>query len=507
LELLDENAGHKARTLPMQANIPRFIDCNNKMVEAAGLVISSFRAVYQRIDDMRTRGPLANGLRQRLQSLESPINMFTQRRVTDPRTVTRLVNHLQGLGEFLDEIQNRCCCCRLLCSKSDVVILDRFEQQVTGCVADFHLMISMQEIVNSENRQESPLTAAQTVEVIENREALRSLSTQEARDFYNRHYNGRTEISWEAFWHNFEDVLDQSNIPISIFLKDNIRTYCDVDRSGQISVQKLNHFFIEWRKRKDEIVRQAADDQRISSFLDDYQFPYTTILQIRLKYVEQLYRLPLYKDSEIITITSKGLPNQPPTRIIRFGKGDPSRNHISFNPDDPGLERDMFQIYANRDGYYIIDAYNSGNCNIRLKKGDTTVLNRGNIVLLGNTTLHVLQASETMLQIRVYNGEAELLGRTLDFSKRPSDTLEVSIGKSRTNKISFESDERMSRVHAKISFKYGAWTITDNNSVNGTWLNLMNLFNQELNKPSPPRKLKAEEVIGTELYRFEVLSV
>jgi hypothetical protein len=477
------------------------------MAEGAGAVLSAFKALYQLIDDMKTSRTLADGLRQRLESLRSPIEKFTQRRVTDPRTVTGLVNKLQGLGDFLDELQSRCCCCRLICSGGNVIDLDRFDQQVTGCVGDFHLLITMEEYQKNEHNRQVPQTAAQPEETKENREALASLNTKEAREFYKQHYNGRTEITWEAFWYNFEDVLAKVNTPTSYFLEEIMKTYCDVDGNGQISVHELDTFFMEWNRRSSEIIARAVDDQRISKFLDNYQFPYTTVLQIRLKYVGELYRLPLYKDSEIITITSKGLRNHPPTRIIRFGKGDPSRNHISFNPDDQNLDRDMFQIYANRDGYYIIDAYNSGTCNMRLKKGDSNVLNRGNIVLVGDTTLHVLQASETMLQIKVHSGGGEMLGRTLDFSKRPSETLEVSIGKSSANQICFGSDNRVSRVHAKMVNKYGLWTLTDNNAANGTWMNLMNLDSQSQDLPSPPRKLKAEEVIGTELYRFEVISV
>jgi hypothetical protein len=473
------------------------------MAEAAGAVLSAFKALYARIDDMKISKTLAAGLRQRLVSLETPIMNFTQRSVTETKIVERLVNKLQNMGDFLNELQNRGCCRRLVCgARSEVEELDRFDLQVTGCVADFHLLLTIEQRGKNDNKV-VPLTAVNE-EVKENREALQKLNTEEAIAFYKKAYKGLTEISWEVFWHNFEENLAASHIQPSFFVKAIMKEYCDVDTNGQVSVEELDKFFLEWRRRKDELIRKAEADQKITTFVDDYQSPYSSSLKLRVKYVAELYRLPLFQQDEEIIITSKGLPSLPPTRIIRFGKGNPTLNHISFSPDDPGLDDNMFQIYANRDGFYIIDAFNSGN--IRLKKGEVNVLSRGHIVLVGNTILHVLQASEILLQVLVFNGGGEMQGRTLNFEKRPSDSLEVAIGKSKGNQICFESDDTLSRVHAKIINKYGQWIITDS-SANGTWINLMNIASQEQGIPSPPRKLRAEEVIGAELYRFEVISV
>jgi hypothetical protein len=476
---------------------------------AVGAVTTIFKAVTERLEAMKLTETLAVQARKRLEGLWPLVNELCQQSVTDQTILNNLLSNLEEMHKLLDQVQNKSCCRRFFCIGSKVGIFTRFDSQITGLVGDLNLALGMEERKNPDRRP-------QETAKLEEAKNLKALHNPVAEKFYKQHYNGHTEVTWEVFWYHFRnehpdilrnehpDILQNENPEIGdqdvYFLEEVIKTECDADRNGLVHINELDTFFLKWIENKDNILSKARLERVFAGHVDLYQSPCQTQLQLRLKYVEAIFPFPHYAEDAVITITSKGIPGKPPTRITKFGKGESSQ--ICFHPEDVTVERDVFQIYANSDGYYIIDAYNLGQCNIKPKKGAGCRLIVGRIVTLGTTSsFHVLEASETLLRIKFHNGGGELERQTLEFPRRQGEAVELGIGSDIANQICVNT-AGLSRVHAKITNNHGFWSLTDC-SKNGTWVNLK-IYDSPTIKPW---KLNEGEAIGTQFYRFEVLSV
>jgi hypothetical protein len=350
---------------------------------------------------------------------------------------------------------------------------------------------------------------SETKTPIRNPEADRRLRCDEARRFYDEYYNGQLSMDRTEFWYCFSITLAEDDITSSYFLEKLIAYFCGFEFKGPIDVGKLNAIFMIWSNRteKRRILRLATIDSQFEEFVDSFQIPYSRQLALKLALVNSLFPLPRYRDGDIINIKPLGIDGLPPTRIVRFGRGEPSLNHVSFSAEDSSIERDMFQIYSNSDGYYIIDAYNSGDCTIKLKKNEPYMLRKGALFAVGDISLQVIEESRSLITLVIANGEHQ--GQEFCFTKNPTGPTEKTIGKvSRSDPKDVSLDNsRVSRLHAKLSYEHGNWALTDLGSGNGTWLYMKNFADVEANIPSKPRKMRVGEVIGSQVYRFEVISI
>jgi predicted component of type VI protein secretion system len=79
------------------------------------------------------------------------------------------------------------------------------------------------------------------------------------------------------------------------------------------------------------------------------------------------------------------------------------------------------------------------------------------------------------------------------------------IGRSEQCQVQLK-DRTVSGQHAKVTKKGQKWVLEDKSSKQGTWLNLSNTYFELTNRVNAALKLSQGQVIGTSLYRFEVIS-
>jgi hypothetical protein len=481
------------------------------MVDAISSAWTVFSTIYTQLANMKRCKKLAAQLKQRLRVLEEAMRKLKNENVGGSAGVDRLVSNLSQLEAIITKISKRSGFVRFLTSSDDNEDLERFNRYVTDCVADLSLLTQLQIADDIRHLRwrydEDDEPKAQAP--VRNQEADRQLRCDEARRFYDEYYMGQQSMDRTEFWYCFGITLAEDDITSNYFLERLITHFCKIEIVGRVDVERLNAIFMIWSNRteKQRILRLTTIDSQFEDFVDNFQIPYSRQLILRLTLVNSLFTVPRYQDGDAIMITPLGFEGLPPTRIVRFGRGEPSLNHVSFSVEDSSIDRNMFQISCNSDGYYIIDAYNSGNCCIKLKKNEPYMLRKGALFTVGDIPLLVTEESRSLITLRIAKGEHQ--GQEFCFTKNPTGPTEKTIGKvSRSDPKDVSLDNsRVSRLHAKVSYVHVNWALTDLGSGNGTWLYMTNSADRDLGIPSKPRKLRVNEVIGSQVYRFEVISI
>jgi hypothetical protein len=480
-------------------------------MEAAQYAISIFKNLHLSAVTPTNPKKLSAQLTRRLEILAGPIKQLQEQAVEGDVTLDRLIDNLHELHAVILRICNGAQLGGFSSNFEGREDLQRFSNIVGNCMVDLgiltHLLLT-DDLEGVGWRFDSDASAiAQTP--MRNQEADRQLRCVEAMKFYDEYYMGQQSMDRTEFWYCFGITLAEEHITSNYFLEKLITHLCNPSTDGPVDVGELNAIFIIWSNHieKQKILSEARIDSQFEDFVDNFQFPCSRQLLLKLNLVNTLFPIPGYEDGDIIMITPLGFEGLPPTRIVRFGRGDPSVNHVSFSVSDPGIERDMFQMYSNSDGYYIIDAYNSGTCNIKIRRGDRVKLIEGNIFIAGDCSLHIIEANSAIIRIKVLQRPG-VESCEYRFNRNPEGPTKITIGKvSRSSPKDIQLDnERVSRLHAKITFFDGNWALVDKGSSNGTWLDMINSESSNRNLPSPPKRLLIGEVIGTQFYRFEVIS-
>mmetsp|Transcript_17530 Transcript_17530/g.31638 ORF Transcript_17530/g.31638 Transcript_17530/m.31638 type:complete len:304 (+) Transcript_17530:2-913(+) len=300
--------------------------------------------------------------------------------------------------------------------------------------------------------------------------------------------------------------------------------------TGLVTLEQLDECFRLWEdegKRK-EVVDRSKLEHYLKYLLGCSQQVYPRNLVLKLIKTNENFPFD-FALNDLIVICAQGLVNSKRNArdgVTRFGYLSGSINDVNFNPDDPDLNTNLFQILSCSDGYYAVDCSNVGAVSVRLVPDVPAELRKGSFIMVGsNIFLEVEECvtgqrkvepdelyafEEDKLDdlpfIRISVNKGERLGEVFDFC--PSeDCNEFVIGiRSVSNPKYIEfSDTSVSRSHARISFSNGKWLVTDLKSSNGTWHNLVNKKDSEKNVPSRPVKLKAGDVVAVQYYRFEVV--
>jgi hypothetical protein len=477
-------------------------------MEGAGFVFTLFKELCIQISSMKKSKHLVEELRLRLGVLEQPIRKLELGSVDNDRALQRLKHNLTALRDLVIQVGKRGNIARFFRNRGDVTDLYKFNGLISDCVTDLNLLTTL-EIVTSvrEIRLMHEPDTTQVLTEPRNPEADRCLTCDGARSFYDKHYNRALSLTWEQFWFCFSTNLSKAGIHSLYFFKKVFMTLRSSQPEGQVDVRELNTIFVRWTEptERKKLLDMAKVGSKLEKLVDNFQYPYDQPLVLKLTLIDPLHS---HEVNDLITITPTGLSTHPMTRVVRFGRGEPSLNHVSFDVNAPGLERDMFQIYCNSEGYYIIDSENSGSCTIRLRKNVDTILTSGSLFQVGDAVFHVSGVTEERICLKSIRGGGDIDGQPFYFNKA-SELTEITIGRRSQTKppdISIDST-RVSRRHAKILHEQGNWVLIDVGSNNGTWFNLMNDSYSRARKPSPPWKLKAGEVIGFELNKCEVYSV
>jgi hypothetical protein len=480
-------------------------------MEAAEYAVSLFRGLYHNATKPSNPKKLSAQLIRRLEVLNGPIKQLQQHAVEGDVRLDSLITNLHELHAAISRVCIRAQHARLISSCEIREDFERCAQSIANSAVDLGVVMNLQltdDLEQARWRLDRDASAiAQTP--IRSQEADQQLRCDEARRFYDEYYNGQLSMERTEFWYCFSLTLAEEDITSSYFLEKLIVHFCGFEFESQIDVGRLNAIFMMWSNliEKQKILNLARVDSRFDDYVDNFKSPYPRPLLLKLNLVNTLFPIPGYQDGDIIMITPLGLEGRPPTRIVRFGRGDPSLNHVSFSDEDPRIERDMYQIYCNSDGYYIIDAYNSGTCNIKIRKGDRIKLIEGSIFTVGDISLHILEANSAMIRIKVLEGPG-VIRCEFRFNRNFEGPTKITIGKvSRNSPKDIQLDnDRVSRLHAKITFFEGNWALVDKGSSNGTWLDMINAEFSNRNLPSLPKRLLIGEVIGTQFYRFEIIS-
>mmetsp|Transcript_17659 Transcript_17659/g.31775 ORF Transcript_17659/g.31775 Transcript_17659/m.31775 type:complete len:164 (+) Transcript_17659:784-1275(+) len=146
------------------------------------------------------------------------------------------------------------------------------------------------------------------------------------------------------------------------------------------------------------------------------------------------FELRDFRVNDCISISHSGIvhPSILPNAITRFGRGAPNLNHVIINESDPDIPQDLCQIFAKRDGFYVIDAANSACASIKLKPHVPNGLKKGSLFMLGdNIFIKVEAATPEKISLEVVSGERS--GTQFSFEIRSS-ANPIRIG-SRTRRV------------------------------------------------------------------------
>jgi hypothetical protein len=480
-----------------------------------GLVV----AIKASIEVMVANKELARQLSTRLEVLQAPIEQLSVSSVRSAAGINNLATNLKDLQEFVGKLSKRSAFSRFFKSGDDKKAMVEFDVRIGQCVVDLNLLLS----IRMESRIDRILS---TVEEDKITPAIdRLLTNAGAKDFYVKYFHNGTTLKWHVFWINFSIELEYLDIAPNPGLEQELRVICDLNQDGLVTPKGLNALFQLWEnpiKRK-KLIKKAAKGVNLTQFLDKFTPPYTHDLVLKVIKVNPSFPYEL-RVNDVITLKPLGLPasrRYVGDRITRFGRFDGSKNDVNLSPDDVDISRDMFQILCNSDGYYIADSANIGGTCLRLRPDVPTKLHSGMIFVVGgNVFLRVVEcldsstqddtassasSSEPSVKLEVIKGEGE--GKTFQFSNsaRVPDFIIGHKAPGKAKAIEF-NDPQVSRQHAKISFTFSGWHLTDLSSRNGTWRLLINFDNVSSHVVTPPVKVSQGDVFGAQFYHFECLT-
>lgn len=490
-------------------------------------IFAILSAVKESIDCMVENREFAAKLKTRLDALQEPIEKLSQTCATNKAAIDNLMKNLEELNDFVKKLAKKSAFRRFFSSGSDQSSLEEFDTRINSCVMDLNLLIS----INIESR----LSRLVSIEEKKRNPAVdRVLTSEGARDFYQRYFNGNTTQQWNVFWINFSLELEQLDITPDHGLELEVRRLCDSNEDGLVTPKELNGFFTVWEDplKKKQLIKQAAKDVKLTQYLDAFTVPYTRDLQLKVIGVNPLLANE-FRVNDVFFIKPTGILNSrryKGDRTVRIGRFDGNRNDININPEDIEVSRDMFQIICNTDGYYILDSANIGATSLKVRPGTSKQLSKGSLFNVGkNIVIKVAECTdfdsegnstegnstsgstssrnsigEPYLKLEVFKGDGT--GKFYEFtsSGRTSEFIIGHKAPGPPKAVEF-NDPQVSRMHAKIVFTFNGWHLTDLNSKNGTWMLLINFDSVRKNMVSPPIKLTNGDVIGASSYFFECL--